>query len=312
MLWEEERYVRLYKRDTPDWLALSFDAQGLLCLLLRKVDPSGRLELGRHGTKAVAVVLNQVALWDTKIKPALDELLKDGCVRIDGESLLFPNYFAAQEARASDRLRKQMQREREAMSQPRHATSSPRDGGDTKRDSSVTNGHTTSHGVTPASLPSCLPAEPDRARARDADPWPTKLLADLRRNLGRTLAETSDRPWQDFVVESLKFPVEDRIVAAREYIRRGHAPGEHPPSYVLSMIRDGAGKRASPRNGEIVEGSVKDARTIAFEKKSREDDEREEAHRRLVQEQAKDPAQRARVREIVEKVGGRMGRGKPA
>ena len=112
MHWEGERYVRLYKRDTADWLALSFDAQGLFCLLLRKVDRSGRLELGRHGQKAVAVVLSQVAIWETKLKPALDELLADGCVQLEGERLLIRNYVAAQEALASGRLRSSEWRER--------------------------------------------------------------------------------------------------------------------------------------------------------------------------------------------------------
>ena len=32
MRWEDERYVRVYTRDTPGWLSLSFDAQALLFL----------------------------------------------------------------------------------------------------------------------------------------------------------------------------------------------------------------------------------------------------------------------------------------
>ena len=37
MDWSNERYVRVYTRDTADWLALSTDAQDLLLLLLRRL-----------------------------------------------------------------------------------------------------------------------------------------------------------------------------------------------------------------------------------------------------------------------------------
>lgn len=271
MRWEDERYVRLYKRDTADWLALSFDAQGLFCLLLRKVDLSGCLELGRHGTKAVAAVINQVALWDPRLKLALDELVTDGCVRIEGETLVVPNYVAAQEATASPKLRQRIKREREEAGHAEEPTvtdptadatngHASRDNRDheslnvtsvTKRDASVTANGELSRAVTPAkpakpSVPS-VPAEPDRARAREA--WPSKILSELRRTLGRKLTETSDRPWQEFVVESLEYPLADRLAAVREYQRRGYAPGEHPPSYLLAIIRGESTKSSQLTNG---------------------------------------------------------------
>ena len=108
MRWEDERDVRLYTRDTTDWLALSFDAQGLFCLLLRKVDRAGLLPLGRHGKKGVAVILNSIAIWD-RIAPALEELLADGCIRIDGTTLVIPNFLEMQDTAKSD-----AQRQREA------------------------------------------------------------------------------------------------------------------------------------------------------------------------------------------------------
>ena len=51
MDWSDERYVRVYTRDTPDWQCLSFLAQGLFCLILRKVDRAGVLPLGRSGRR---------------------------------------------------------------------------------------------------------------------------------------------------------------------------------------------------------------------------------------------------------------------
>lgn len=109
--WSDERYVRLYTRDTPQWQCLSFLAQGLFCLLLRKVDRAGVLPLGRMGRKAVFVSVghaHQAAMLD----PALDELLADGCVEIRGDDLVVPNFIEAQEAEASDKARARASRER--------------------------------------------------------------------------------------------------------------------------------------------------------------------------------------------------------
>jgi hypothetical protein len=105
MDFSRERYVRVYTRDTADWLALSWDAQALLLQLLRKVDRAGGLSLGRHGRKAIAIVLQQVAIWEERLAPALDELIADGCVVIEGAALCFPNYVAAQESKADGALR---------------------------------------------------------------------------------------------------------------------------------------------------------------------------------------------------------------
>jgi hypothetical protein len=104
MRWEDERYVRLYTRDTPEWLALSLQAQGLFALLLRKVDRAGILNLGKLGRRAVAVVIGHAGDWE-RLEPALSDLLADGCVEIHGDSLVVPNFIAAQSAAQSDKAR---------------------------------------------------------------------------------------------------------------------------------------------------------------------------------------------------------------
>ncbi len=111
MNWSDERYVRVYTRDTPDWQCLSFLAQGLFCLVLRKVDRAGVLPLGRSGRKAVAIAIGHAHQWPL-LEPALDELLADGCLRIEGELLVVPNFIEAQEAEASDKARAKAYRER--------------------------------------------------------------------------------------------------------------------------------------------------------------------------------------------------------
>jgi hypothetical protein len=109
--WSDERYVRLYTRDTPDWQCLSFLAQGLFCLILRKVDRAGVLPLGRSGRKAVAIAVGHAHQW-ALLEPALEELLSDGCIRIEGDLLVVPNFLDAQEAEASDKARSKVYRER--------------------------------------------------------------------------------------------------------------------------------------------------------------------------------------------------------
>ena len=191
--WGDERYVRLYTRDTPDWLCLSFPAQGLFCLLLRKVSRAGVLELGKAGRRGVFIAVghaHQAAMLD----PALDELLADGCVEIAGDKLVIPNFLEAQEAEASDKARARKRREKvrdmaraggvteiETTPEPvtpqsrdvtaRHATPEVRDGPVTPRDAVVT---TRDETVTPSRAVPPVPSEPSKAAA--AQPLATRPI----------------------------------------------------------------------------------------------------------------------------------------
>jgi hypothetical protein len=172
MRWEDERYVRLYTRDTVDWLALSFEAQSLLALILRKLDRAGLLVLGKHGKRAVAVAIGHAARWEI-IAPALEELLTDGCVRIEGDTLVMPNFLEAQEAAMSDRQRKAEQRAR-----ARDLAGAGRDIASrnvTKSPEPVTPSPDESQQVTPSRAVPCR-AEPEScslpAQAREAEPAP--------------------------------------------------------------------------------------------------------------------------------------------
>lgn len=103
MRWEDERYVRVYTRDTPDWLALGWEAQALLMLTLRKVDRAGMLDLGKAGPRGLAALVGMPA---EVVEPALQTLLRDGCAAMSGSVLVFPNFIEAQETPQSDRQRK--------------------------------------------------------------------------------------------------------------------------------------------------------------------------------------------------------------
>ena len=137
MDWQNERWVKLYTRDSTDWLTLSWQAQGLFCLLLRKVNRAGVIDLGRHGAKGLSVHFGGPLAWPS-LETALKELIESGCVTIGGPSLEIPNFVEAQAATQSAIARKRTERERE------------RDGV-TKRDSgsrNVTEGHEESRDVT--------------------------------------------------------------------------------------------------------------------------------------------------------------------
>lgn len=112
MDWSNERYVRLYTRDTPQRIALGWEAQNLAAQLFRVLDRSGVLDLGSLGPMGVAVVLHEVGRWDGEIKPALAKLLDADVFRIVGTKLIAPNFIEAQEAPQSDRMRKAESRAR--------------------------------------------------------------------------------------------------------------------------------------------------------------------------------------------------------
>lgn len=98
MDWPEERYVRVYTRDTGDWLSLSFEAQAVWLMVLRKLNRGGRIQLGRGGRQMLASLLGHAAKRKA-IDRALDELLADGCVTLEagGSELFAPRFREAQD-----------------------------------------------------------------------------------------------------------------------------------------------------------------------------------------------------------------------
>lgn len=110
MRWEDERYVRVYTRDTTDWVALGWEAQSLFVLTMRKVDRAGILDLGKSGVRGLAAL---VAMPLEVVERALPVLLADGCVVMRGTVLVIPNFIEAQEAKQSDAQRKREQRARD-------------------------------------------------------------------------------------------------------------------------------------------------------------------------------------------------------
>lgn len=134
MDWANERYVKVYVRDSGDWLMWPWQTRALLVFLFRKVDRSGVLHLGKGKVRALAFI---VGMPEEEVATALEPLLDDGCVQLRDDKLVIPNFMKAQETPQSDKLRKQASREK-AREDVLGREDSP----------SVTNGHAPSQSVT--------------------------------------------------------------------------------------------------------------------------------------------------------------------
>jgi hypothetical protein len=207
MRWEDERYVRIYTRDTPDWLALGWEAQALFVFATRKCDRAGILELGRSGTRGLAAL---VAMPLEVVERALPILLSDGCVQMNGTTLVIPNFIEAQETPQSD-----AQRQRESRARARDRAASQNVTEESRNVTSVTDsvtpGHAASHAVTPnCAVPSrAVPCS--SALGENATPPPRDRKAGLV-----SASEQMTRP----------FAVQLHSLLAETWPDLGYAPGK--------------------------------------------------------------------------------------
>ena len=164
----DERYVRVYTRDTAGWLMMPWQARAVFPLLLRKADRAGIIDLDGEGVEALAVLIG-LPLDVTEV--GVQALAKRGSVLLSEHRLLIPKFIEAQETPSSDRLRKEEQRARQ-RDIARAALLAENESGQSKASRIVTDGHETGQKVTPGhaesqsvtpnrAVPSC--AEPSRA-----------------------------------------------------------------------------------------------------------------------------------------------------
>lgn len=126
MDWANERYVKLYTRDTTTWKVLSWQARFTLMSMMRKVDRAGIIEVGDEGIDGLIAVLE---VPRDIVEPALEQLLRRKTVERTETAYVLPNFLEAQEAIQTDAARARASRER------RRDTAR----GVTNRDDSVTN-----------------------------------------------------------------------------------------------------------------------------------------------------------------------------
>lgn len=142
MDWENERYVRVYVRDSADDMILTWEARALWHELLRKFDRSGVLDMGKHGLRALAALVRMPV---DVVTDAAAQLEADGRIEINAETgrVVAPNFIEAQEAKQSDKLR-----QAESRARRREVSRNVTECHDSSQP--VTTGHTVSQPVTPS------------------------------------------------------------------------------------------------------------------------------------------------------------------
>ena len=149
MHWSDERYVRVFVRDSLTWKLWSWESRSLFILLLRKSDRAGVIDIGEHTPARAAAAIAEMPINVVKI--ALPPILESGTLEVGEGALVFPNFIEAQEAKSSD-----AQRQRESRGRRRALKRAKERGHDTEQADSdcddgsqnVTDSHTESHGVT--------------------------------------------------------------------------------------------------------------------------------------------------------------------
>jgi uncharacterized phage protein (TIGR02220 family) len=176
MDWANERYVRVYTRDTTTWKLLDWRAKALLPLLLRKLNRAGVLEVGEDGELGLAA---QVELPIEVVEPGIAQLLARGVVAKTATAYVVPKYLDAQEAvqTTAHRSKEYRSRLRDAALETGN-TVTKRDAPVTKRDDTVTSRHVASHGVTPIlSEPILAEPKPGDVSTKSTSPAKSRVKA---------------------------------------------------------------------------------------------------------------------------------------
>lgn len=108
MDWSDERWVRVYTRDTASWKLLGWQARTVLLHMFRKVDRAGVIDDGGEGSDGLAAALD---LPPDVTCHGLSQLVTRGIVVSRGDQHVIPNFLAAQTAVASDAERQRKSRE---------------------------------------------------------------------------------------------------------------------------------------------------------------------------------------------------------
>lgn len=241
MDWANERYVRLYVRDTLTWKLIGHEGRCTLLLLLRKLDRAGVFDIGESDpVDAVAAIIESPAEF-TRI--GLGRLLKRGVVELGTGQIVMPNYLDAQEAEQSGPQRNREWRARrrdKARLDQRDATSRSRND-PTQRDHSHGDGRDTERD-DPSRVRDATSRESDAtSRNRDSEPSKPSVLP-LRaasqpagsrpvRSGGREAKTTA--PWASYS-------------AAFEARWRVKPPRSAKTNALLAQVVDGVGETEAP------------------------------------------------------------------
>jgi len=112
MNFEDEPYVRLYKRRTLTIKLLGWEGRLVFWALLLEVDRAGVLDLGSSSPAEAIAALSDIPIEVAEIGMA--RALKQGVVEQRGDALFVPRFMEAQEAKQSDKARQRESRGRRA------------------------------------------------------------------------------------------------------------------------------------------------------------------------------------------------------
>jgi hypothetical protein len=149
MNWSDERYVRLYTRDTPEFAALPWQARLLWAALLRKMDRAGVLAV-RPGPRRIAMVAALLQVPEDFVALGLAALLDDGCLVESELGYCAPNFIEAQECEMSDAQRQRESRGRRRAKGMVRVRTGGMDTWEGDGSQNVTTGHDGSQRVTPS------------------------------------------------------------------------------------------------------------------------------------------------------------------
>lgn len=111
MNWSDEKYVKLYVRQTATWRMWPWQARAVLPLLLQVANGAGLIDVGGKDPLTGLSVL--IMMPREVVEPAIAALLEDGTLERVGTGYLIPKYLEAQEATKTDARKKSDQRDRE-------------------------------------------------------------------------------------------------------------------------------------------------------------------------------------------------------
>jgi hypothetical protein len=112
MDFSDERYVRLYTRNTATWGLLEWEGRFTFMTLLRMVSRAGVFDFGAEGPVIAIATVGQLPQHIAQI--GLANMVTQGVVTIGEQSLVIDKFIEAQEAPMSSRLRQEESRARRA------------------------------------------------------------------------------------------------------------------------------------------------------------------------------------------------------
>lgn len=146
MNFSEEKWVKLYKRNTVTWRKIGWDARCVFMHLIRVVDSSGVFECTED---IVGDLSTEIEAPLDVTKSGLENLSKYGVVMLLDSKILIPRYIEAQQTPKSDKLRQQEARERKRDGLLKNVTKSDETSrAVTKSDETVTKSDEVSQKVT--------------------------------------------------------------------------------------------------------------------------------------------------------------------